>query len=90
MDARPPRAARDEEYAFKLVVGQGTVREVEVGGHRGYWLGEPHRLVLGAADVQTYSVAGNVLVWDAGDGVALRMETALSLREAIALAETVG
>lgn len=81
----------DEEYAFKLVVGQGTVREVEVGGHRGYWLGEPHELVLETAtDVQTYSVAGNVLVWDAGDGVALRMETALSLREAIALAETVG
>ena len=48
------------------------------------------RLVLGRADDQTYSVAGNVLVWDAGDEVALRMETALSLREAIALAETVG
>lgn len=81
----------DREYAFKLVAGQGAVREVEVGGRRAYWLGEPHQLVLETAtDIQTYSVTGNVLVWSAGDGLVLRMETALPLQEAIALAETVG
>lgn len=81
----------DQEYAFKLVVGQGAVREVDVGGRRGYWLAEPHQLVLETAtDVQTYSVTGNVLVWAAGDGLVLRMETALPLRDAIALAESVG
>lgn len=80
----------DQEYAFKLVAGQGAVRDVEVAGRRGYWLGEPHQLVLETAtEVQTYSVTGNVLVWAAGDGLVLRMETALPLREAIALAETV-
>jgi hypothetical protein len=81
----------DEEYAFKLVAGQGAVREVEVGGRRGYWLGEPHQLVLEtAAEVQTYSVTGNVLVWDGGDDLVVRMETGLPLEEAIALAETIG
>lgn len=80
----------DQEYAFKLVAGQGAVREVEVAGRRGYWLGEPHQLVLETAtEVQTFSVTGNVLVWAAGDRLVLRMETALPLREAIALAETV-
>lgn len=80
----------DEEYAFKLVAGEGPVREVEVGGRRAYWLDEPHVLVLEtAADVQTYEVNGNVLVWDAGDGLAVRMETALPLQDAIALAETI-
>lgn len=80
----------DQEYAFKLVAGQGAVRDVEVAGRRGYWLGEPHQLVLETAtEVQTFSVTGNVLVWAAGDRLVLRMETALPLREAIALAETV-
>lgn len=80
----------DQEYAFKLVAGQGAVREVEVAGRRGYWLGEPHQLVLETAtEVQTFSVTGNVLIWAAGDRLVLRMETALPLREAIALAETV-
>ena len=80
----------DEEYAFKLVAGEGTVREVEVGGRRGFWLEEPHHLVLETStEVQTYLVTGNVLVWDAGGGLALRMETAQPLDEALALAETV-
>lgn len=80
----------DQEYAFKLVAGQGAVRDVEVAGRRGYWFGEPHQLVLETAtEVQTFSVTGNVLVWAAGDRLVLRMETALPLREAIALAETV-
>jgi len=81
----------DEEYAFKLVAGQGEVREVEVAGRRAYWLEEPHQLVLDTlTGDQTYQVNGHVLVWDAGDGLALRMETGLPLDEALALAETVG
>ncbi|HEU4355672.1 MAG TPA: hypothetical protein VFT27_08800 [Actinomycetota bacterium] len=80
----------DEEYAFKLVAGEGPVDEVEVGGRRAYWLDEPHVLVLETAtDIQTYEVSGNVLAWDAGDGLVLRMETALPLPDAIALAETI-
>ena len=62
-----------------------------MSGHRAYWLDDPHVLVLETAtDIQTYEVSGNVLVWDAGDGLAMRMETALPLSDAIALAETIG
>ncbi len=80
----------DEGYAFKLVATEGQIREVEVAGRRGYWLDAPHQLVLGTpTQDQTYQVNGHVLVWDAGDGLALRMETALSLGHALALAETI-
>jgi hypothetical protein len=80
----------DEEFAFKLVAGQGAVRDVEVGGRRGYWLEEPHQLLLETAtEVQTYLVMGNVLVWDSGEGIALRLETSLPLQDALTLAETI-
>ena len=83
--------AGNEEYLFKLVAGAEEVREVQVGGRLGYWLDAPHELVLDTpTDLQTFAVSGNVLVWDAGEGVTLRMETALPLQEAIALAETLG
>jgi hypothetical protein len=81
----------NDEYLYKLVAGTEGVREVEVAGRPGYWFGVPHELVLDTpAGIQTFAVTGNVLVWDSGQGITLRMETALPLAEAVALAETLG
>jgi hypothetical protein len=65
---------------------------IQVNGHRGVWIAGSHNLTLlpdpsrGCCE-ETRS-AGNVLLWEQ-DGLIFRLESALSHKEAIAIAESV-
>lgn len=79
----------DREYAYKQVASAAAVREVRVGDGRGFWVDGEHELLIETAGgEQRFLVRGNVLVWGSGDDLVLRMETGLSLPDAVALAET--
>lgn len=71
-------------------VGSGGAEFVEFGdGVFGLWVPGPHELELLEADgsVVAGRSAGNTLLWEQGE-LTLRMETALPLDQAIAIAET--
>jgi hypothetical protein len=67
---------------------------VAVSGEPGFWIsGAPHGFFFVCYDVgecrqERYRLAGNVLLWEE-DGVTLRLESALSLEDALAIAESV-
>ena len=67
---------------------------VAVSGEPGFWIsGAPHGFFFVCYDVgecrqERYRLAGNVLLWEQ-DGVTLRLESALSLKDALAIAESV-
>jgi hypothetical protein len=83
----------DTGYYEKIVHNGTTVEEVQVSGHRGYWLaGEMHALFYVDAngrpvDEQRLAV-GQVLIWSDGD-LTYRLETEGSKEEAITLAESI-
>jgi len=70
------------------------LQAVRVDGEPGFWIsGAPHAFFVvcyGAGDCRQewYRLAGNVLLWEQ-DGVTLRLESALSLEDALAIAESV-
>jgi hypothetical protein len=70
------------------------LQAVSVRGEPGFWIsGAPHAFFVvcyGAGDCRQewYRLAGNVLLWEQ-DGVTLRLESALSLEDALAIAESV-
>ena len=73
---------------------RGPVEEVSVRGQRGYWFeGSPHRLFF--TDAQGHFVedrcrlAGNTFVWEQDD-ITVRLESALSRDESVALAQELG
>jgi hypothetical protein len=67
---------------------------VTVRGDPGYWIsGAPHGFFFVCYDAgecrqERYRLAGNVLLWEQ-DGVTLRLESALSREDALAIAESV-
>ena len=79
---------------FKKIVGPGTTVDfVQVGGQPGYWIsGDLHEVVFtdedGNARTDTTRLAANTLLWTRG-GVTFRLESALSERDAVALAESI-
>lgn len=73
-------------YAQKLVGARVPITEVKVGGAPGYFIGGAHALQL--PDELRPRLAGNTLAW-VRDGVTYRLETALGLRRALALARSV-
>ena len=81
-----------ERPLINKVVGQGsTVAPVEIG-EEGYWIrGEPHVLLYlddqGNIIEDTTRLAANVLVWEE-DGVSYRIESDLSLPDALDVAES--
>jgi hypothetical protein len=80
----------DDELLLKDVNRYDDLREVRVDGRRAYWIDAPHELTVLAEDgPRTFSVRGNVLIWQRG-AVTYRLETSLGRQAAIALAETVG
>jgi hypothetical protein len=80
----------DEEVVLKDVDRFEDLREVEVNGRPAAWIDTPHQLIVHTADgTRAFSVPGSVLIWTDGD-VTFRMESALPLRRAIAVAETIG
>jgi hypothetical protein len=81
--------------ALKKITGSraGTTFEpVIVEGEQGFWVsGEPHVIAYlepdGDIRNETVRLAGNVLLWES-DGVTYRIESRLSKREALAIAES--
>jgi len=67
---------------------------IAVSGEPGFWIsGAPHGFFVvcygvGECREERYRLAGNVLLWEQ-DGVTLRLESALSLKEALAITESV-
>jgi hypothetical protein len=89
------RASIDEQVLVKKgIAEETTILPVTIDGEQGFWLeGTPH--VLQYVDEQgrpledRTRLAGNVLLWEHGD-VTLRLESALSLEEALGIARSVG
>jgi hypothetical protein len=70
------------------------LQAITVAGEPGFWIsGAPHGFFFVCYDVgecrqERYRLAGNVLLWER-DGVTLRLESALSLEAALAIAESI-
>jgi hypothetical protein len=73
-------------YAEKMVGANVPITHVKVNGDEGYFIGGSHALQL--PDELRPRLAGNTLVWQ-HDAVTYRLETALGLRRALALARSV-
>ena len=74
-------------YAEKMVGARVPITRVKVNGDDGYFIGASHALQM--PDELRPRLAGNTLVWQ-HDAVTYRLETALGLRQALALARSVG
>jgi len=82
-----------EEGLFKKLVDQGVkVRFVTVGGRSAYWIEGRHELLVvdsfGDIVPDTARLAGNTLIWEV-DGITLRLEADIGLRQALEIAESV-
>ena len=82
-------AARGEtEFVTKSVNRSDAIVDVKVNGERAFWIPAPHEVSIATAEgSETFSVTGNVLIWQVGD-LSYRLETTLGRAEAIALAES--
>lgn len=85
-------ARPEEEFILKKLAAEGVrVVEVSVDGSAGYWVRGPHTLFLVTEDGSFIEdrarTAGNTLLWSRG-GITLRLETALGLDRALAIART--
>jgi hypothetical protein len=69
-------------------MGPTVIQDTEVNGLRGIWAVGPYPLILSNGDIQvTRMIDGHVLIW-AEDEITYRLETDLSLEEAIKIAES--
>lgn len=88
------RGEVDREQLGKSLRPSGTtIRYLTVNGGQGYWIaGAPHLVYYldpdGRAVADTVRVAGSVLLWEQG-GLTLRLESGLTISEALAVAESV-
>jgi hypothetical protein len=92
------RGEADRGLIEKGLPGEGAretqLEAVSVAGEPGFWIsGAPHGFFLvcydaGECGQERYRLAGNVLLWEQ-DGVTLRLESALTLENALAIAESV-
>jgi len=65
-----------------------VIQETQVSGHRAIWAVGPYPLVLSNGDTQFMRmIEGRVLIWADGD-VTYRLESDLSLEEALKIAES--
>jgi hypothetical protein len=82
-----------EGYFRKTLGDQATVRSVDVGGARGYWIeGSPHQLLFQFGNetlTDTLRLATNTLLWQRS-GVVYRIEAEISLETALKIAAAVG
>jgi hypothetical protein len=83
----------EEEYLQKVVTQGATVEPVRVNGEQGYWIGGGPHIVLflgpeGYPVEDSFRLAGHTLLWEDED-VTLRLEAALSKKEALSIARTV-
>lgn len=82
------RANPDETSIRKLASANVEVISIDVNGEQGYWLaGGPHLVVFNDGDFgETSRSNGNVLIWT-DEAITYRMETSLTLTEALELAQ---
>src|SRR5262245_18407417 len=82
-------AQGDEEFATKNVNRFDAIVDVKVDGRRAAWIPAPHEISISTEEgSETFSVTGNVLIWQAGD-LTYRLKTELGRAQAIALAESI-
>jgi hypothetical protein len=92
------RGEAERDMIQKGLLNEGApetdLEAVTVGGEQGFWIsGAPHTFFVVCYDAgecrqERYRLAGNVLIWEQ-DGVTLRLESALSREDALAIAESV-
>ena len=86
------RGQVNEIFFQKFVANQGTVVQVTVNGHAGYWIsGQPHEFAFTAADgtvyVDTLRLATNTLIVDDA-GTLIRIEGEMPEQQAIEIARS--
>jgi hypothetical protein len=85
------RARIDRPFLEKVVHEAKLLQEVEVGDAPGYWVEGEHTVFYldeeGQPVEERSRLAGNTLLWQRGE-VTLRLESALSMEDAIRLAES--
>lgn len=75
-----------ENYAYK---GAELIEMTAVNGREAFWVRGPHYFQLQNGRVEPWLfVDGNVLIWWTGSGVTYRLESGLSLEEAVHIAES--
>jgi hypothetical protein len=90
----PERGLIEKGLAGDSVDPETHLEPITVNGQPGFWIsGAPHAVFFVCFDVgecreERYRLAGNVLLWER-DGMTLRLESALSRDEALAVAESV-
>ena len=78
----------DDETVVKTVQRFEDLHDATVNSERAWWIPVPHVLEIETdAGFETFSVRGNVLIWEVAD-VTYRLETTLDRASAIALAES--
>ena len=87
------RGRPDQQFIEKFIAAGTSIQAVTVDGALGYWIaGGVHEIVYldpdGVPISNTLRLAGNVLLWQRGD-VTLRIESSLSLEQALAIARSV-
>ncbi len=87
------RGRVDRQFIEKFIAAGTGIQAVTVNGSPGFWIsGGVHEIVYldhdGVPISSTLRLAGNVLLWQRGD-VTLRIESSLSLEQALAIARTV-
>jgi hypothetical protein len=87
------RARPDEDFIIKKLAGQDVeVTRVVVNGAPGFWIEGPHTVFVITEDGRFIEdrarTAGNTLLWSRG-AVTLRLESAVGLRRALAIARSV-
>jgi hypothetical protein len=87
------RGAVDHQFIQKFIDAGTQIQAVTVDGAPGYWIsGGVHEIVYldpdGVPISNTLRLAGNVLLWQRGD-VTLRIESSLSLDQALAVARSI-
>jgi hypothetical protein len=84
--------ARPDDRLIGKRVASGTVVRVLVDGVAGYWVRGPHSVFVRTEEglvEDRARIAGNTLLWSR-DGITYRLETALGMEAALAIARTVG
>jgi hypothetical protein len=85
------RGDTDEELLTKIVHEGADVTSVEIAGIPGWWIEGAHEVLVfarsGDVVAERLRFSDNALLWTR-DGVTLRLESALSRRQAIAIAAT--
>ena len=87
------RGRTDPDFYKKISNGGGSVQFLRVNGGDGYWIEGLHEVSYldpkGLVVQDTTRIADNVLIWEQGN-LTLRLESALSLNEALRIARSFG